>query len=85
MTDLELLDKISLEDDYFNEYGLVGQFLHISLAIAKCSEPVSKMTLTGFDGVPTFKVPTYRLSGEAERLIFRVFSPEEALTAFILY
>jgi hypothetical protein len=37
--------------------------VHISVEIAKCSDPVSKMTLTGFEGVPINKVPTYRESG----------------------
>lgn len=53
--------------DYCNEYGLVSQLVYISVEIAKCSEPVSKMTFTGLAGVPMNKVPTYRASGVDSR------------------
>ena len=54
---MSLLNRVD-EFDYCSEYGFVSQLLHISVEIAKCSEPVSKMTLTGFEGVPINKVPT---------------------------
>jgi hypothetical protein len=50
----------------------------MSVEMAKCSDPVSKMTLTGFDGVPMNKVPIYRESGDDYRGILIEFSPDEA-------
>lgn len=54
---VSLLKRVD-ELDYCNEYGFVSQFVHISVEIAKCSDPVSNMTLTGFEGVPINRVPT---------------------------
>jgi hypothetical protein len=56
----------------------------MSLAIAKCSEPVSKITLTGFSGDPMNRVPIQRLSGLLERAILIWFSPVEAVKALLL-
>lgn len=53
MTSEISLERIYFEVDYCKEYGLVGQFSHKSLAIAKCSDPVSSMTRTALPGVPT--------------------------------
>jgi len=53
---VSLVSNFELED-YWSEYGFVWQLVHISVEIARCSEPVSKMTLTGLPGVPMNKVP----------------------------
>jgi len=51
-----------LLEDLASEYGFVGQLVQRSLATARCSEPVSRITLTNFEGVPTYKFARKRLS-----------------------
>ena len=54
----------------------------MSLATAKCSEPVSKITLTALDGVPMNNVPTNKLSGLCLSSILILVSPEDRSIAF---
>lgn len=49
-------------EDSASEYGFVGQLMQRSLATARCSEPVSRITLTNFEGVPTYIFAKNRLS-----------------------
>ena len=59
----------------------------MSLDTARCSEPVSKMTLTGWLGVPRNNVPTYKLSSLLCKSIFKVLEPPEAAagTGYLVY
>ena len=43
--------------------------------MVKCSEPVSKMTLTGYElGAPTNRVPTYKASSSLYKLTLSLVS-----------
>ena len=71
--------------DCASEYGFEGQFVHMSLATAMCSEPVSRMTRTGLPGEPTKNVPIMSPSAFVSIPILICFSPIELVMAFLLY